>query len=242
MEAEQMLKFPYSLDVTGLGARGIKILDTSLLENSLRHAGTKHIIGFNKPDCFKILVGDEYLYPDIQIGKSEFLFGDFYNKTLLLSLADPIYAKILSIVNDIILKFDKAVFSNGVWFNTEFNITHDWKRLSNSCRTVSCLLMDTGGNRIFKSSFIGNNVFRYSIPFLMQYSKSTLMFNSQHTMYFGHSDGEPMDFDEIYKGIYSILKNKYYDTLDECNDEYFTMYQPIWGLVKEDEFVDFFGN
>lgn len=145
-------------------------------------------------------------------------------------------SELLECVNDIILKFDKAIYRNGLWYNQDLGIAHEWKRLSNSCRTVCCLLMDTGGNRLFKSSYIGNNVLEYSLPHLVKYSKSTLMFNSQHTLDIGMQTST----DEYFSKIYSVLLKKYYDNRSECIREYFNVFDPIFKIIRKDEFFEYF--
>lgn len=219
-----------------LAEMGVFLFDTDKLDNTYRSGVTNKILGFNKPACFKILVGDDYLFPDLQTSQSQFLFGAFYDRLLESSEKDENAFDILKCVNDIIFTFDKAIFRNGLWYNQELGITHDWLRLSNSCRTVCCLLMDTGGNRVFKSSYIGNNVLEYSLPFLVKYSNSTLMFNSQHTLAVGLSTPS----DRLFSQIYSVLLQKFYSDRSECIREYCDVFEPIFGIIRKDEFFDYF--
>lgn len=86
-------------------------------------------------------------------------------------------------IHELILDIDKCEPCGSHWENIEYGITHSSSGLSNTARTLACLLMDIYGEYIYSSLYMGTSAFEKYFPDLVKYSNSTLLYDNVRLLF-----------------------------------------------------------
>lgn len=105
-------------------------------------------------------------------------------------LNNPYVQDLWDKVHEVILGIDNCESAGVLWRNTEFGIIHSYRELSNSARTIACMLMDIYGECMFSSLFVGKDAFEKYLPILTKYSNSTLLYDNERLVFMSNEGSE----------------------------------------------------
>lgn len=111
----------------------------------------------------------ENRFGEVIVTRSKDVFPNMY---LACRATNP---ELTELIDNVIFEIDNSEFKMGFWYNHTWRKNHYADGLSNSCRTISPIILDIRGDYIFSNSFIGTDLLEKYLPLLVEKSYSTLL-------------------------------------------------------------------